>query len=166
MAQCPNCNGTGRVVSQVNPHDVNKVGAGMGMHRCGRCNGQGVIQGGSGGGGGQQLGDGLMAMVAGLFLHPKWSLVGFYLISLVFLGVVVETYDDMIANLLGLDINASSTTIGLNIFVFGLPMIVVVLLRKIIPIVMKWTFYIAIGGITLAFIGGIIWGVIQRTAAN
>lgn len=166
MAQCPKCNGTGRVVSHLNPNDVNKVGAGMGMHRCDRCNGQGTVQGGSGAGGGQQVGEGFMAIVSGLFLHPVYSLIGFYLIILVFLGVSVEKYDTVIANLLGLNINEPSTKTGLNIFVFGLPLILVVLLRKYIPIMMRWTFYIVIGGLALAFIGGIIWGVIERMASN
>ncbi len=165
MAQCPKCNGTGRVVSHLNPYDVNKVGAGMGKHRCDRCNGTG-IQGASDAGGRQQPGDGLMAIVSGFFLHPVYSLVGFYLISLVFLGVIVEKNADLLANLLGLDIKEPSTTTGLYIFVFGLPLIPVVFLRKIIPIVMRWIFYIVIGGITLAFIGGVIWGVIERTASN
>jgi hypothetical protein len=49
-AQCPKCHGTGSVVSHLNPHDANKVGAGMGMHRCDRCAGQGVIHTGLGGG--------------------------------------------------------------------------------------------------------------------
>lgn len=46
--QCPSCTGSGRVVSHLNPHDPYKVGAGMGMHRCGRCAGQGFIHTGSG----------------------------------------------------------------------------------------------------------------------
>lgn len=46
--QCPKCNGTGSVLSHLNPHDVNKVGAGASMHRCDRCAGQGFIHGAGG----------------------------------------------------------------------------------------------------------------------
>lgn len=41
--QCPKCNGSGRVLSHLNPHDPHKVGAGMGMQRCDSCAGQGFI---------------------------------------------------------------------------------------------------------------------------
>lgn len=50
-ATCPKCNGSGRVLSHLNTRDVHTVGAGMGMHRCDRCAGQGVIHGGFGGSG-------------------------------------------------------------------------------------------------------------------
>ena len=92
--QCPKCKGSGTVLSHLNPHDANKVGAGMGLHRCDRCAGQGVVHGAAGTGGGQQLGDGLMAMVAALFLHPFFSFVGFWLICtglLLALGSVLGT---------------------------------------------------------------------------
>lgn len=56
MAQCPKCKGSGSLLSHLNPHDANKVGAGMGMLRCDICAGQGVVHGASGVGGGQQLG--------------------------------------------------------------------------------------------------------------
>lgn len=68
MAQCPKCNGSGRVLSHLNPHDVDKVGAGMGMHRCDRCAGQGIIHGASGSDNvGQQLGEALTKMILALF---------------------------------------------------------------------------------------------------
>lgn len=51
-ARCPKCNGSGRVLSHLNPHDVHNVGAGMGMHRCDRCAGQGVVHGGPASAGG------------------------------------------------------------------------------------------------------------------
>ncbi|NWG45425.1 MAG: hypothetical protein HXY25_02615 [Alphaproteobacteria bacterium] len=47
-AKCPKCNGTGSVSSQIHGYDPNKVNAGMGMHRCDRCAGQGVIHVGLG----------------------------------------------------------------------------------------------------------------------
>jgi len=51
-ATCPKCNGSGRVLSHIHTRDVHNVGAGMGMHRCDRCGGQGVVHGGLGSGGG------------------------------------------------------------------------------------------------------------------
>ena len=115
---------------------------------------------------GQEVGEGLWRIIAGLFLHKYFSFVGFYLICIVPLGLAVENGDKVLVDMLGLDMNNPSTKIGLNIFVFGLPVILAVLLRKIIPTMMRWIFYIMIGGITLAFIGGIIWAIIERTASN
>lgn len=159
MAKCPKCNGSGSVLSHLNPYDTNKVGAGMGMHRCDRCAGQGVVHGASGAGGGQELGNGLMAVIAALFLHPVFSFVGFWLICF---GLLLS-----IAPVLGL------STTGLNdlpnwygFSAMAIPIVLAVLLRKIIPTMMKWIFYIACVGITLAFIGGIIWGIIERTTSS
>lgn len=162
MAQCPKCNGSGRVSSHLNPYDANKVGAGMGMHRCDRCAGQGVVHGASGAGGGQQLGNGLMAIVTALFLHPVFSFVGFWLISTglsLWLGYVVSV------DVLGLDTN-NDPPIWIIILMFGIPVLLTVFLRKIVPTIMKWIFYIAIGGITLAFVGGIIWKIIEKTSSS
>lgn len=161
MAQCPKCNGSGRVVSQLNPYDANKVGAGMGMHRCDRCAGQGVVHGASGAGGAQQLGDGLMAIVAALFLHPVFSFVGFWLICtgllMFLLGTALET-------ILSLDMN--NPPIWYFLLAMGIPVVLAVVFRKYIPKIMKWIFYIAIGGITLAFVGGIISAIIERSTSS
>lgn len=160
MAQCPKCNGSGRVLSHLNPHDVNKVGAGMGMHRCDRCAGQGVIQGASGVGGGQQLGEGLMAIVAALFLHPFFAFVGFWIICtglLLLLGHVLGTA-------VGLNMNNPPTWFYIS--AMGISGVFAVLLRKIVPTTMKWIFFIAIGALGLAVVGGIVSGIIERSTSG
>lgn len=115
---------------------------------------------------GNEIGNGLMRIIAGLFLHKYFSFLGFYIICLVPLGVAVENADGLLMGTMGLDLNNPSTKIGLNIFVFGLPLALTVLLRKIIPTMMRWTFYILIGGITLAFVGGIVFAIIEKTGSN
>lgn len=158
--QCPKCNGSGRVLSHLNPHDPNKVGAGMGMHRCDRCAGQGVIYGASGAGGAQQLGDGLMAVVAALFLHPVFSFVGFWLICT---GLLL-TLGGVSGTALGLDMDKPPAWFFLS--AMGISGVLAVLLRKIIPTTMKWIFYILLGGLLLAFVGGVISAIIKRSASG
>lgn len=41
--KCKHCNGSGSVLSHLNPYDGHKIGAGMGMHRCNYCGGSGKI---------------------------------------------------------------------------------------------------------------------------
>lgn len=43
--KCKHCNGSGSVLSHLNPYDGHKIGAGMGMHRCNYCGGSGKIYG-------------------------------------------------------------------------------------------------------------------------
>jgi|GEM_PF-4280998 len=158
MAQCPNCNGSGRVLSHLNPHDVNKVGAGMGMHRCGRCNGQGVIHGASGNAGSPELGNGFMAIILGLFLHPVFSFVGFYLVCTgLFLWLVTVFGDNVLGDMLGLDENSPSTQMWVSAFLFGLPVVIAVAFRKFVPMVMKWI--LILGGSAL-----IIWVIVNMTS--
>ena len=84
--KCPWCHGTGRVSTLTNPNEPNKVSAGWGSLRCGRCHGQGIVNGiGGGGGGGAGAGSQLMAIVMGLFLYPVYSFFGFWLICTVLL---------------------------------------------------------------------------------
>jgi uncharacterized membrane protein YhdT len=131
MAQCPNCNGSGRVLSHLNPHDVNKVGAGMGMHRCARCNGQGVIDGASGNSGGQEFGNGLLGIILALFLHPAFSFVGFWLIGF---GLLLA-----MAPVLGVSSKGLSDLPNWYGFsAMGVPVVLAVLFRRIVPVLMKW----------------------------
>ncbi len=41
--KCKKCNGSGSVLSHLNPYDAYKVTAGMGMHRCNSCGGMGKV---------------------------------------------------------------------------------------------------------------------------
>lgn len=157
--QCPKCKGSGSVLSHLNPHDANRVGAGMGMHRCDRCAGQGVVHGASGAGGAQQFGDGLMAVIAGLFLHPVFSFVGFWLICTL---LVMSTLGTVLDTVFGMDMK--SPPVWYYILGMGIPVVLAVVFRKYIPTIMKWIFWIAIGGITLAFVGGIIAAIVERSA--
>jgi len=161
MAQCPKCKGSGSVLSHLNPHDANKVGAGMGMHRCDRCAGQGVVHGAPGVGGGQQLGDGLMAIVAGLFLHPIFSFAGFWLICT---GLLMYLLGSVLETVLSLDMN--NPPIWYFILAMGIPVALAVVFRKFVPKIMKWIFYIAIGVITLAFVGGVISAIFERSTSG
>lgn len=115
---------------------------------------------------GSEVGDGLMRIIAGLFLHKYFCFLGFYIICIVPLGLAVENGDKVLVDLMGLDVNNPSTKIWLNTFVFGLPVVLAVLLRKIIPTMMKWIFFILLGGITLAFVGGIVFAIIERTSTS
>lgn len=160
-AKCPKCHGTGRVSSLSNPNEPNKISAGWGSLRCDRCLGQGIVQGASGAGGSQQLGDGLMAIVAGLFLHPVFSFVGFWLICG---GLMLYLLGSMLEAVFGVDMN--SPPVWYFIVALGIPAALAVVFRKIIPGIMKWIFYIAIGGITLAFVGGIIFAIVDRMASS
>ncbi|MCW9058872.1 MAG: hypothetical protein OQL11_08375 [Gammaproteobacteria bacterium] len=154
MAQCPKCKGTGRVLSHLNAYDPNKVGAGMGMHRCDRCAGQGIVHGmGGGGGAGSQL----MAIVMGLFLHPVYSYFGFWLVC----TVLLLTLGEVLGPLLGLD----NLPNWYFLSAVTIPVALAVLLRKRIPALMKWIFYILIGGIVL-FIGAAIISVIIEKSTS
>lgn len=152
--QCPKCNGTGRVLSHLNPYDANKVGAGMGMHRCDRCAGQGVIHGASGAGGSQRLGEGLMSMIMALFVHPKFSFVGFWLISTGLLLSMAPLF------------NLEELPNWYTLTAMGISVVLAFLLRKIIPKAMKWIFFVAIGGLVLAFVGGMISAIIERSTSS
>ena len=157
MAQCPKCNGTGRVVSHLNAYDPNKVSAGMGMHRCDRCAGQGVVHG-VGGGGGGSAGSQLMAIVMGLFLHPVYSLFGFWLIC----TILLLTLGEMIGTSLGWD----NLPNWYFLLAAAIPVALAVLLRKRIPALMKWMFYILIGCIFLFISAAVISVIIEKTASG
>ena len=156
-AKCPKCHGTGRVSTLTNPNEPNKVSAGWGSLRCDRCHGQGIVHG-MGGGGGAGAGSQLMAIVMGLFLHPIYSYFGFWLVC----TVLLLTLGEVLGPSLGLhDLPTwyffSATTI---------PDALAVLLRKRIPALMKWIFYILIVGIVLFISAAIISVIIEKTASG
>ncbi len=109
---------------------------------------------------GRKLGEGLMKMVMALFIHPVFSFVGFWLICtglLLALGGVS-------GSALGLDMN--NPPIWFFVSAMGISGVLAVLLRKIIPTMMKWIFFILVGVLVLAFVGGIISGIIERSASG
>ena len=121
----------------------------MGMHRCDRCGGQGVIHGTSGANNvGQQVGEGLTKAVLALFLHPRFSFVGFWLIST---GLLI-----WLANVLGevLGMDKNEPHILLMILVYGIPVVLAVAFRKFVPIIMKWA--LILGGSAL-----LIWMIVD-----
>lgn len=135
-AKCPKCNGSGSVLSHLNPHDANRVGAGMGMHRCDRCAGQGVIHtgiglgavGGSSGGG--SLGDRVGNYVI-------WIFAIFF--ALVFANVPIFGLNWFVSGFIGLLIGAFlggfllSNRIGRYIlWTLGLGFVVLVIVMGII----------------------------------
>lgn len=160
MAQCPRCSGTGKVLSSQNPFEPNKVSTGWGTHRCTACNGQGVVQGAAGAGGGQQLGQGCMAAFTGLFLHPVFAFVGFWLIATILLLLL----GSVAGFAMGFDMNEPP---GL-FFVSGMVLSAGVTwaLRIYVHRLMKWTFFLLIGGLTLAIIAGIVKVLMERSASG
>lgn len=94
---------------------------------------------------GRKLGELLMAFVAGLFLHRYFCFVGFWLVCFVLLLVLPNYLDLSDASLAGL---------GDWYFYFAavVPLVPAVLLRKIIPTLMKWTFFAALAVCVIALI--------------
>lgn len=154
MAQCPKCRGTGKVSSRQFFDDPNKVSAGWGTHRCDRCYGSGVVEG-VGGGGGQQLGQGLTAIFTGLFLHPVFAYFGFWLICT---GLLL-TLGSVVGFALGFDMNKPHSLF----FVGGMVTAAGVTwsLRRYVHRLMKWTFYLLIGGLALAFVAAVVKGMME-----
>lgn len=110
---------------------------------------------------GRELGEGLMTIIAGLFLHPVFSFVGFWLICT---GLLLSMLGFMLHTTLGVDMD--NPPVWYFILSLGIPVVLAVVFRKIVPTMMKWIFYIAIGGITLAFVGGIISGIIESSSSG
>jgi hypothetical protein len=106
---------------------------------------------------GQKLGEGLIKMFMALFLHPIFSFVGFWLICTLTLGSTLGT-------VAGLDTNNLPTWFFIS--TMGISTVLAVLLRKIIPTMMKWILYILLGVLVLAFVGGVISAIIDRSTSS
>ena len=109
---------------------------------------------------GQKLGEGLTKMVMALFLHPVFSLVGFWLICT---GLLLGIGNNLGA-VAGLDMN--SPPVWYYVLTMGIPVALAIVFREFIPTIMKWIFYIVIGAIALAFVGGIISAIIERSTSS
>jgi hypothetical protein len=108
---------------------------------------------------GRKLGEGLTKMLLALFLHPAFSYVGFWLICF---GLLLS-----MAPALGLSGKSLKNLPNWYVFsAIGLPVVLAVLLRKFIPKLMKWIFFILVGGLALAFLGGIVSAIIERTTSS
>lgn len=94
---------------------------------------------------GRKLGELLMAMVAGLFLHRYFCFVGFWLVCfglLLALPAYLPLPDAVVAAL----------TDWYAYFAAVVPLILAWLLRRIIPTLMKWIFFAALAAIVIALI--------------
>lgn len=99
---------------------------------------------------GREIGDGLMAIIAGLFLHKYFCFVGFWLICFTLLAALPVYFD--------LSQTALSGMQDWYIYVaVSVPVVLAVLLRKIIPTMMRWVFFAALA----AFVIGLIVKVVQ-----
>lgn len=156
MAQCPKCSGTGKVLTSQSPFEPNQVSTGWGTHRCTACNGQGVVQGAGGGGGGQAAGQGCMLAFTALFLHPVFAYVGFWLIATVLLLVLGSAAGFA----LGFDMDTPHSLFFFSGMVLGAG--VTWSLRKYVHRLMKWTFFLLLGGILLAFVVAIVQALMER----
>lgn len=150
MAHCPKCRGTGKVSSRQFSDEPNKVSTGWGTHRCDRCYGSGVVQGMGGGGAGQQLGTGLWVIFSGFFLHPVFSIFGFWLIATILL--ILMGHAGGVA--LGFDMEKPHGLFFFSGMVLGAG--VTWTLRRYVHRLMKWTFFLLLGGIVLAITIAII----------
>lgn len=110
---------------------------------------------------GQKFGEGIMGMVAALFLHPIFSFVGFWLICTgLFVWLVNAFGDELLVGQLGLNKNNPPT--WLMVSIFAVPVVLTYLVRKRVPTLMKWVFYLLLGGLVLAFVGSVIYAVLER----
>jgi drug/metabolite transporter (DMT)-like permease len=101
-----------------------------------------------------------MAIVAALFIHPVFSFVGFWLICT---GLLL-TLGSALGTVIGLDMNSPPTWFFVS--AMSISGVLAVLLRKIVPKMMKWTFYVLLGGLVLAFVGGVISALIERSTSG
>ena len=103
----------------------------------------------------QKLTERLILMVVALFLHPAFSFVGFWLICT---GLLL-TLGSVIGAALGSNLDSPPTWfILLSMAASGA---LTVSLKKYVPTVMKWVFYLLVGALALAIIGGIISGIMS-----
>ncbi len=89
---------------------------------------------------GRKLGEGLMAMIAALFLHPWFSFVGFWLVCVTGLLLLASW---------------SGLWEGGNGYVYSamaIALVLATLLRKIVPTLMKWLFFTGIVALIGLFI--------------
>ena len=99
-----------------------------------------------------------MAIISGLFLHPVYSYFGFWLAS----TVLLLTLGEVLGPSLGLHELPTWYFVSATI----IPVALAVLLRKRIPALMKWIFYILIGAIVLFISAAIISVILEQTAAG
>ncbi|WP_275098315.1 zinc-ribbon domain-containing protein [Sedimenticola hydrogenitrophicus] len=105
---------------------------------------------------GRKLGEGLIMMVMALFLHPVFSFVGFWLICT---GLLLS-----FVHVSGIAVSLDTKDSPIWFFMaMGVSGVLTVLFRKMIPATMKWMFFIAVGVLGLAFVGGIISAIIERS---
>lgn len=108
---------------------------------------------------GRKLGEGLMKIVMALFLHPAFSFVGFWLIGF---GILMS-----MTPLLGLSGKEMNDLPSWYVFLaMAIPVFLAVVFRKVIPKLMKWIFFILVGGLALAFVGGIVSAIIERSTSS
>jgi hypothetical protein len=99
---------------------------------------------------GREVGDGLMAIIAGIFLHRYFCFVGFWLICFALMAALPVYFD--------LSQTALSSLEDWYLYVAAsVPAVLAVLLRKIIPTMMRWLFFAALA----AFVIGLIVTVVQ-----
>ncbi len=108
---------------------------------------------------GQKLGEGLMKMVMALFLHPVFSFVGFWLIGF---GILMS-----MAPVFGLaDKEMNALPVWYVALAISIPIALAVLLRKTIPKLMKWIFFTLLAVLGIAFVGGIISAIIEKSTSS
>lgn len=98
---------------------------------------------------GREVGDGLMAMIAAMFMNKYLSFVTFWLICFglvaaapIYLKVPVEAYGG---------IGQWWVWVAVSV-----PVVLTVLLRKIIPTLMRWTFIAAMAALMIALVVAVV----------
>ena len=102
----------------------------------------------------QKATEGILVMVMALFLHPVFAFLGFWIICT---GLLLS-----MAPLLNLDELPNWYTFT----AMGISVALAVAFRKFVPRIMKWIFLILVGVLALAFVGGIISAIIERSASG
>ena len=99
----------------------------------------------------REMGSGLLPILGALFLHRYFCFVGFWLIGC---GLLVS-----VALSFGLYEPPHTGNWYIYLSVYGpmvLPVILAVLLRKIVPTLMKWALVVVVVGVPAAYVIGII----------
>lgn len=99
------------------------------------------------------MGQGLMAIFMGLFLHPVFSFVGFLLIC----TFLVALLGSLIGALLGLDMDSPPGWFFLS--ALAISAVLAGVFRKHVPKLMRWAFFLLIGGLALAVVAMIVRGI-------
>lgn len=98
---------------------------------------------------GRKLGELLMAIVAGLFLHPYFCFVGFWLVCF---GLMLA-----VGPHLGLsDDGLSGLPDWYGFTAMAVPVVLAWPLRKIIPTLMKWIFFAALAVLAVALVVAVV----------